>query len=123
MLKDGFISEEIISILLEKMKEIAKVKSAVIIVPTYFQYQVIKDTSLIADLNIIHFINSPITTAIAYGTNVKATEELNALAFDLDVSILTFDEGSFEVIVVVGNDHLDGKDFDNHLSYKISKKN
>ncbi|GES93340.1 heat shock 70 kDa protein cognate 4 [Rhizophagus clarus] len=83
-IKDCFISEEIISVLLEKLKERAKVKNAVIIVPIYLnisQYHSIKDTSL------INFINSPITTTFAYGTNAKATEELSTLVFDLDCGI------------------------------------
>jgi L1 cell adhesion molecule like protein len=126
--------------LLVKMKETAEeyldieVKDVVITVPTYFnisQYQAVKDAGLIADLNIIRIINSPTMAAITYGLKTKTTKERNVLVFDLgggtcNVSLLTIDEGVFEVIAVAGNNHLGGEDFDdrliNHLVQEFKNK-
>jgi heat shock protein 1/8 len=114
---------------LTKMKETAEaflgtqVKNAVITVPAYFndsQRQATKDAGLIAGLNVLRIINEPTAAAIAYGLDKKAAGERNVLIFDLgggtfDVSLLTIEEGIFEVKATAGDTHLGGEDFDNRL--------
>ena len=114
---------------LVKMKEIAEnylskpVKNAVITVPAYFndsQRQATKDAGAIAGLNVLRIINEPTAAAIAYGLDKKSTSEKNVLIFDLgggtfDVSLLTIEEGIFEVKATNGHTHLGGEDFDNRL--------
>jgi heat shock protein 1/8 len=126
-----FGAEEISSMVLVKMKEIAEaflgktVKNAVITVPAYFndsQRQATKDAGVISGLNVLRIINEPTAAAIAYGLDKKAQSsgEKNILIFDLgggtfDVSLLTIDEGIFEVKSTAGDTHLGGEDFDNRL--------
>ncbi|EDV93244.1 heat shock 70 kDa protein cognate 2 [Drosophila grimshawi] len=125
-----FAPEEISSMVLTKMREIAetylgtKVKDAVITVPAYFndsQRQATKDAGSIAGLNVLRIINEPTAAALAYGLDKNLKGERNVLIFDLgggtfDVSILTIDEGSlFEVKATAGDTHLGGEDFDNRL--------
>ena len=126
-----FSPEEISSMILVKMKNIAEsylgneVKDAVVTVPAYFndsQRQATKDAGTIAGLNILRIINEPTAAAIAYGLDKKNSnsEEQNILIFDLgggtfDVSILSIDDGIFEVKSTAGNTHLGGEDFDNRL--------
>jgi len=125
-----FSPEEISSMILIKMKETAEafigqeVKQAVITVPAYFndsQRQATKDSGVIAGLNVLRIINEPTAAAIAYGLNKeKSAGEMNVLIFDLgggtfDVSLLTLDEGVFEVKATAGDTHLGGEDFDNRL--------
>jgi L1 cell adhesion molecule like protein len=123
-----FASEEISSMVLIKMKEIAEaylgreVKNAVITVPAYFndsQRQATKDAGVISGLNVLRIINEPTAAAIAYGLDQKGPEK-NVLIFDLgggtfDVSLLTIEEGIFEVKATAGDTHLGGEDFDNRL--------
>ncbi|RYR50816.1 hypothetical protein Ahy_A07g037424 [Arachis hypogaea] len=113
------------------MKEIAEaylgktIKNAVVTVPAYFndsQRQATKDAGAIAGLNVMRIINEPTAAAIAYGLDKKAskTGEKNVLIFDLgggtfDVSLLTIEEGIFEVKATAGDTHLGGEDFDNRL--------
>ena len=123
-----FASEEISSMVLMKMKEIAEaylgreVKNAVVTVPAYFndsQRQATKDAGVISGLNVLRIINEPTAAAIAYGLDKKGKEK-NVLIFDLgggtfDVSLLTIEEGIFEVKATAGDTHLGGEDFDNRL--------
>ncbi|KAJ3699401.1 hypothetical protein LUZ61_003106 [Rhynchospora tenuis] len=138
-----FAAEEISSMVLIKMKEIAEaylgstIKNAVVTVPAYFndsQRQATKDAGVIAGLNVMRIINEPTAAAIAYGLDKKATSvgEKNVLIFDLgggtfDVSLLTIEEGIFEVKATAGDTHLGGEDFDNrmvnHFVQEFKRKN
>ena len=125
----SFFPEEVSSMILTKMKETAEsylgktVSNAVITVPAYFndsQRQATKDAGTIAGLNVLRIINEPTAAAIAYGLDKKAAGERNVLIFDLgggtfDVSILSIDDGIFEVKSTAGDTHLGGEDFDNRL--------
>ncbi|GBB88129.1 hypothetical protein RclHR1_14650004 [Rhizophagus clarus] len=127
--RKNFTPEEILSMVLVKMKETAEeflgkqVKDVVITMPAYFndsQRQAVKNAGLIADLNIMRIINSPTAAAIAFGMNKKVNGEQNVLVFDLgggtcNVSLLTIEESVFEVKAVIGENHLGGEDFVNRL--------
>ena len=124
-----FHAEEISSMVLTKMKETAEAfigetcKNAVVTVPAYFndsQRQATKDAGSIAGLNVLRIINEPTAAAIAYGLDKKGQGERNVLIFDLGggtfyVSLLTIDDGVFEVKATAGDTHLGGEDFDNKL--------
>jgi len=119
--------EEVSSMVLTKMKETAEnylgkeVKHAVITVPAYFndaQRQATKDAGTIAGLEVLRIINEPTAAAIAYGLDKKT--EKNILVYDLgggtfDVSLLTIDNGVFEVVATNGDTHLGGEDFDQRV--------
>jgi len=127
--KETFFAEQISAMILGKMKEIAEkyigsdIKKAVITVPAYFndsQRQATKDAGRIAELEVLRIINEPTSAAVAYGLDKTDEQEKNVLIFDLgggtfDVSLLTIDEGVFEVLSTAGDTHLGGEDFDNNL--------
>ena len=135
-----FSPEEISSMILVKMKEIAEayigepVTDAVITVPAYFndeQRSATKDAGHIAGLNVLRIINEPTAAAIAYGLD-KREKEQHVLIFDLgggtfDVSLLSIDDGIFEVKATSGDTHLGGSDFDSlmvkHFMDEFKRKN
>merc|ERR1712080_409775 len=128
---------EISAMVLVKMKETAeaylgkKVTHAVVTVPAYFndaQRQATKDAGVISGMTVLRIINEPTAAAIAYGLDKKT--ESNILVYDLgggtfDVSLLTIDNGVFEVVATAGDTHLGGEDFDQRVMehfVKVFKK-
>merc|ERR1711959_162019 len=140
--KKAMTPEEISSMILSKMKDTAEaftgsgIKNVVVTVPAYFndsQRQATKDAAKIAGLNCMRIINEHTAAAIAYGLDKdKSKGEQNVLIFDLgggtfDVSLLTIDDGIFEVKATAGDTHLGGEDFDarimNHFIAEYKRKN
>ncbi|KAF1350035.1 hsp70-like protein C [Delphinella strobiligena] len=135
-----FTPEEVSSMILGKMKEVAesylgeKVTNAVVTVPAYFndaQRAATKDAGTIAGLNVLRVVNEPTAAALAYGLD-KSGEERQIIVYDLgggtfDVSILTVDDGVFEVQATAGDTHLGGEDFDqrvmDYFTKQYNKKN
>ena len=135
-----FTPQEISGFILEKMKTTAEaylgkeVKNAVITVPAYFndaQRQATKDAGVICGLNVLRIINEPTAAAIAYGLDNKKEGEKNIIIYDvgggtLDVTLLTIDDGIFEVKATSGDTYLGGEDFDenlmNHFKEEFKRK-
>ena len=131
-----FTPQEISAFILEKMKNIAEsylgkeVKNAVITVPAYFsdaQRQATKDAGAICGLNVLRIINEPTAAAIAYGLDKNSDAEKNIIIYDvgggtLDVTLLTLDEGIFEVKATSGDTHLGGEDFDRNLMFHFMEE-
>lgn len=135
-----FSPEEVSAMILQKMRSIAEtylgedVKHAVVTVPAYFndaQRQATKDAGTISGMTVQRIINEPTAAAIAYGLDKKGKEQ-NILVFDLgggtfDVTLLTIDNGVFEVLATNGDTHLGGEDFDQRVMQyfikMIKKKN
>jgi heat shock protein 1/8 len=131
-----FAPEEISSMVIGKLKNITEaytgedLKEVVITVPAYFndaQRQATKDAGAIAGLNVLRIINEPTAAAIAYGLDKKTEGESNILIFDcgggtFDVSLLTIDDGVFEVKATAGDTHLGGEDFDTRLMEHFMKE-
>lgn len=130
-----FSPEEVSAMVLGKMKEIAEaylenkqVKNAVVTVPAYFndaQRQATKDAGTIAGLNVLRIVNEPTAAAIAYGLDRKDGER-QIIVYDLgggtfDVSLLSIDQGVFEVLATAGDTHLGGEDFDQRVITHFTK--
>jgi len=123
-----FAPEEVSAMILGKMKAVAEtflgkdIHNAVVTVPAYVndaQRQATKDAGTIAGLKVERIINEPTAAAIAYGMD-KTGGESNVLVFDLgggtfDVTLLTIDNGVFEVLATNGDTHLGGEDFDQRV--------
>ena len=131
-----FTPQEISAFILEKMKKIAEsylskeVKNAVITVPAYFndaQRQATKDAGMICGLNVLRIINEPTAAAIAYGLDQKCEQEKHIIIYDvgggtLDVTLLSLDDGIFEVKATSGDTHLGGEDFDKNIMFHFMEE-
>jgi heat shock protein 5 len=127
--------EEVSAMVLGRMKQIAEgflgtsIKHAVVTCPAYFndgQRKATKDAGIIAGLDVLRVINEPTAAALAYGLDRKDGDEQNILVFDLgggtfDVTVLTIENGIFEVASTSGDTHLGGEDFDQRIMDEMIK--
>ena len=134
--KGEFHPEQISSMVLEKMRDIAstflgqEITKAVVTVPAYFndsQRQATKDAAAIAGIEVLRIINEPTAAAMAYGLKNESSKEKNVLIFDMgggtfDVSLLSIDDGIFEVKATAGDTHLGGEDLDTLLVEYCAKE-
>ena len=130
-----FTAEEVSAMILGKMRDVAegylgkKVTHAVVTVPAYFsdsQRQATKDAGTIAGLNVLRIVNEPTAAAIAYGLDKTDSGERHIIVYDLgggtfDVSLLSIDQGVFEVLSTAGDTHLGGEDFDQRVINHFAK--
>ena len=130
-----YTPQQLSAFLLQKIKRDAeaflgeKVEKAVITVPAYFndnQRQATKDAGSIAGLDVVRIINEPTAASLAYGLD-KAGKSQKILVFDLgggtlDVTIMDFGEGVFEVLATSGDTQLGGTDMDNALTEYIASE-
>ena len=128
ILDKEYTPQQLSAFILQKIKRDAesflgvKVKKAVITVPAYFndnQRQATKDAGEIAGLEVVRIINEPTAAALAYGLD-KSEKEQKIMVFDLgggtlDVTVMDFGDGVFEVISTNGDTQLGGTDMDNTL--------
>merc|ERR1712054_12443 len=129
-----FAPEGVSGMILSKMRTVAEgfvgkeIANAVVTVPAYFndaQRQATKDAGTISGMTVQRIINEPTAAAIAYGLDKKDGEK-NILVFDLgggtfDVTLLTIDNGVFEVLATNGDTHLGGEDFDQRVMQYFMK--
>ncbi len=120
--------QELSAMLLQKIKKDAEaflgeeVKEAVITVPAYFndnQRQATKDAGEIAGLKVVRLVNEPTAAALAYGVD-KSGKDMKIMVYDLgggtlDVTIMEFGKGVFEVLSTSGDTQLGGTDMDNAI--------
>ncbi len=130
-----YTPQELSAILLQKIKKDAEsylgeeVTKAVITVPAYFddnQRQATKDAGQIAGLEVIRLVNEPTAAALAYGLD-KATKDMKIMVYDLgggtlDVTIMEFGKGVFEVRSTSGDTQLGGTDMDNTIVDMLVKE-
>ena len=124
-----FTPEEISSMVILKLKDIAekylgeKVEDVVITVPAYFsdsQRQSTKDAATIAGINVLRIINEPTAAILGFAIDKDQTKEKNILVFDCgggthDISLISVEDGVFEVKATGGDSRLGGEDFDNRM--------
>ena len=125
-----FSPEEITAMMLQRMRGLAEahlgvaVSDVVVSVPAYFnnaQRRATMDACAIANLRPLRLLNDTTASVLTYGVGRKFGGEKFVLIYDLgsgsfDVSVVSIDDGIFEVLSIFGDSHLGGRDFDNHVA-------